>query len=83
MFAALRKGEIYNEGEFGAKSTMTSILGRMATYSGKVVKWDDAIKSDNALADFDSFASMNDEAPVKPESDGRYPIPVPGVSRVV
>ena len=38
MFAALRRGEIYNEGDYGAESTMTAILGRMATYSGKTVQ---------------------------------------------
>ena len=36
MFAALRRGEIYNEGDYGAESTITAILGRMATYSGKI-----------------------------------------------
>jgi predicted dehydrogenase len=83
LFAAIRQGEIPNEGDFGAKSTMTSILGRLATYSGKVVKWDDAINSEVALADFDSFHSFEDEAPVKPDSDGRYAIAVPGKTSVL
>lgn len=81
LFAALRRGETPNEGEYGAKSTMTAILGRMSTYSGKVIKWDDAINSDNALADFDAFKSMEDEAPLKPNADGSYPVPVPGESK--
>ncbi len=78
LFAAIRKGDIPNEGEYGAKSTMTSILGREATYTGKVVKWDDAFNSNVALADFDNLRSYEDEAPVVPDDDGRYPIPVPG-----
>ena len=44
MFAALRRGEIYNEGDYGAESTMTAILGRMATYSGKIIRWDEALE---------------------------------------
>ena len=40
---AIRNDKKYNEGRFGATSSMTSVLGRMATYSGKVVKWDDAV----------------------------------------
>jgi predicted dehydrogenase len=83
LFAALRRGEVPNEGEYGAKSTMTAILGRDATYSGKVVKWDDAINSQMALADFDSLKSMDDTAPVQPDENGRYPIPVPGKTKVV
>jgi len=83
LFAALRKGELPNEAEYGAKSTMTSILGRLATYSGKVVKWEDAINSRVPLADFDSLATMEGDPPIRPNSDGRYPIPVPGKTKVL
>jgi hypothetical protein len=78
LFAALRKGERPNEADYGAKSTMTAVLGRDATYSGKVIKWDDAINTKKTLADFDAFQGMSDEAPVKPDDNGKYPIPVPG-----
>ncbi|WP_153555230.1 Gfo/Idh/MocA family protein [Roseimaritima sediminicola] len=78
LFAALRAGEIPNEGEYGAKSTMTAILGRMATYSGKVVKWEDAMNSNQSLADFDSLKSFDQQAPVQPDDNGQYPVPVPG-----
>jgi predicted dehydrogenase len=83
LFAALRRGETPNEGDYGAKSTMTSILGRMANYCGKSIKWADAIDSKITLADFDSFTSYEDEAPVKPDENGYYPVPVPGEEAVV
>jgi len=81
LFAAIRKGEHYNETEYGAHSTMTAILGRMATYSGKNVTWDEAINSEMDLspARYD-FAS---DPPVMPDSEGRYPVPVPGETKVV
>jgi predicted dehydrogenase len=78
LFAELRKGNVPNEGEYGAKSTMTSIMGRMATYSGKVLKWDQCLNSEEALADFDSITSFESEAPVKPDENGDYPIATPG-----
>jgi predicted dehydrogenase len=81
LFAALRAGEVPNEAEYGAKSTMTAILGRMATYSGKTVKWDDAINADMALADFDSLTSFDQKSPVQPNDDGSYPVPVPGQTK--
>jgi myo-inositol 2-dehydrogenase / D-chiro-inositol 1-dehydrogenase len=76
LFAAIRDDKEYNEGEFGAHSTMSAILGRMATYSGQFVKWDDAIASDfsHAPASYDFDA----EPPVMPDEDGFYPVPVPG-----
>ncbi|MBM3998915.1 MAG: Gfo/Idh/MocA family oxidoreductase [Planctomycetes bacterium] len=78
LFADLRRGVIPNEGEYGAKSTMTSILGRMATYSGKRVTWDEAIKSELKLADVDAMHAMSDAAPLTPDAEGRYAIAMPG-----
>ena len=83
LFAAIRNGTPYNEAEFGAKSTMTSILGRMATYSGKLILWKDAIASEISLADTSSLHSFDYQAPVLPDADGNYPVAVPGVSQVV
>ena len=81
MFAALRRGEIYNEGDYGAESTFTAILGRMATYSGKTVKWDEALNdgADLSPAAYDFAATP----PVVPDSDGFYPVPVPGKINVM
>jgi myo-inositol 2-dehydrogenase/D-chiro-inositol 1-dehydrogenase len=82
LFADLRAGRVPNEGEWGAKSTMTAILGRMATYSGQVVKWDEALKESSKLADYAKLATFMDEAPVKPLDNGTYLQPVPGKGRV-
>lgn len=78
LFAKIRQGEFPNEAEYGAKSTMTSILGRMATYTGKEITWDQAFNSQVALADFDSITDLNGEAPVKPNDDMSYSIKQPG-----
>jgi myo-inositol 2-dehydrogenase / D-chiro-inositol 1-dehydrogenase len=74
---AIRKNEPYNEAEFGAKSTMTAILGRMATYSGKMVEWDEALNSKLALVP-DNLTDWNSVPPVVPDQDGWYPVAVPG-----
>jgi myo-inositol 2-dehydrogenase/D-chiro-inositol 1-dehydrogenase len=81
LFHAIRNNEEYNEAEYGAKSSMTSILGRMATYSGKEVEWDKAIASEISIMP-DSFEW---DAPTKsvPGPDGLYPHPIPGQSILV
>jgi predicted dehydrogenase len=81
LFAAIRAGKPYNEMEYGAHSTMTAIMGRMATYSGKMIQWDEAINSDIDLSpqSYDFAAAP----PVVPDPKGNYPVPVPGVTRVV
>jgi len=43
LFAAIRAGKILNDGVSAAYSTMMSIMGRMATYSGQRVTWDFAM----------------------------------------
>ena len=83
LFADIRAGKIAEEGEWGAKSTMTAILGRMATYSGKVVKWDEALKSEIVVSPVEKYTSFDDEPPVKPDKDGWYALPIPGQTRVV
>ncbi len=81
LFKAIRNDETHNEGENGAYSTMTAILGRMATYSGKVITWDEAINSSLDLSPAE--LSFSATPPVVPASDGSYPVPVPGKTKVV
>jgi myo-inositol 2-dehydrogenase / D-chiro-inositol 1-dehydrogenase len=77
LFAMIRKGEFPNEGDYGATSTMTSIMGRMATYTGRTLTWDQCLNSKVALANTDAMSSFADEAPLQPE-DGKYWVPTPG-----
>ena len=81
LFHAIRADQPHNEAEYSAHSTMTGILGRMATYTGKVVKWDDAFNCGQTLAT--DAESWDAEAPVKAREDGSYPIAVPGVTSMV
>jgi predicted dehydrogenase len=79
LFAAIRNDTPYNEAEYGATSTMTAILGRMATYSGQKVQWDQALQlSEPTGADAEAWDAA---APVYPQSDGRYAIAIPGVTK--
>lgn len=76
LFAAIRNDTPHNEAENGAKSTLTSIQGRMATYSGKVVTWEQALNSELALVP--SGYDWESAPPSLPDAEGRYPIPMPG-----
>jgi myo-inositol 2-dehydrogenase / D-chiro-inositol 1-dehydrogenase len=82
LFAVIRSGEHINNAEYGAKSTLAAIMGRMATYSGQVIEWDKALSSDLKLVP-DSHELDPNQPPVMPDAEGRYPIPVPGETRVI
>lgn len=82
LFAAIAKGEYkFADADNGARSTMTAILGRMATYSGQMISWERAL---NASLDLQpkqyDFAAA---APVTPDANGFYKIAVPGVTKYV
>jgi predicted dehydrogenase len=81
LFAALLARRTYNEAEYAADSTMTAILGRMATYSGQVIRWDDAVKSN--LSYLPDRLAWDAEPRSKPGPDGVYPCPTPGVTKVL
>jgi hypothetical protein len=77
LIAAVRAGTPYNEGWHGASSSMTAVLGRMATYSGKIVKWDDAVAK--GTSEFPESLAWDAPAPVNKNDSGDYPIPMPGI----
>lgn len=81
LFASIAKGEYkFADADNGARSTMTSILGRMATYSGQLVEWDKAINSGIDL--HPKVYDWNALPPVLPNDDGYYPIATPGVTKL-
>jgi hypothetical protein len=49
LFDAVRKGKPHNEAACGAMSTLTAIMGRMAAYSGKQIRRQDALESNLSL----------------------------------
>lgn len=82
LFEAVAKGQFkFSDAENGARSSMTSILGRMATYSGQVIEWDKALNSGINLQPkaYDWAAAPS----VLPNADGFYPVAVPGTTRYV
>ncbi len=82
LFAAIAGGEYrYADAELGAHSTMTAIMGRMATYSGRVVEWDEALASELDL--MPAKYAWDADPPVMPDAEGRYAIPMPGVTRAL
>jgi len=82
LFDAIAKGEYkFADAENGAKSTLTAIMGRMATYSGQVIEWEEALNSEIDLMP-ERFA-WDANPQVMPDENGLYPIAVPGQTQVL
>jgi len=76
LFAAIRGDRPYNEAYTGAKTSLSAIMGRMASYSGGQVNWDQVLNSDLQMMPTD--LSLEAQLPRQLDENGSYPIPVPG-----
>jgi myo-inositol 2-dehydrogenase / D-chiro-inositol 1-dehydrogenase len=73
LFASIRAGKPINNADYMTKSTLMAIMGRMATYTGKIITWDMA------------SGSRQDLMPAKLEW-GSLPMPPvarPGITKFV
>lgn len=78
---ALLEGGYLNNTDYGARSTLTTIIGRMAAHSGQEIKMEEVLKSKLTLGprEFSWDAKMPD----MPGEDGNYEVPVPGKAKVI
>jgi hypothetical protein len=64
-----------------AYSTLLAIMGRMATYTGRVITWEQAMDSKEDLSP--SAYTWDAAPPILPDENGQYPIAIPGITRFV
>ena len=74
LYASIRNGKPINNGEYMTKSTLLAIMGRMATYTGQTITWDQALNSQEDL----SPSGYTWDATPPPS-----PIAIPGITRFV
>lgn len=83
LFAAIREDRPYNEAERCAYAALTGILGRMASESGKEITWSEALASNLELAPGIEQFTLDSPPPVVPDEHGKYPIAMPGFTKVL
>jgi myo-inositol 2-dehydrogenase / D-chiro-inositol 1-dehydrogenase len=81
LFAAIRNNTTYNEAPSAAMSNMLCVMGRMATYSGQVIEWDQALNSNIDL--MPKKFSWDTQPLVLPGPGGLYAHAIPGVTAPV
>ncbi len=72
LFESIRSGSPINDGDYMCNSTMIAIMGRMATYTGKTLTWDECINSEVRLGP-ETYAWGDMPEP---------PVAIPGVTTV-
>ncbi|MDA7632688.1 Gfo/Idh/MocA family oxidoreductase [bacterium] len=81
LIDAIKNDKPYNEVPRGAKASLVTSMGRMAAHTGQVVTYDDILNTDHEMAPTVADLTFDSDAPIMAGPDGKYPIPLPGISR--
>jgi predicted dehydrogenase len=80
LIEAIRNDKPYNEVERGVKASLVTSLGRMAAHTGQEVMYEDILNSDHEFAPGVDKFTMDAAAPLVADKDGKYPVPMPGIT---
>jgi predicted dehydrogenase len=79
---SIRAGQPLNCGDYMGRSTLVTIMGQLSCYSGKLVTWEQATKSDYFIPPRPEECTWDMEPPTAPDENGVYPVcAMPGVSK--
>jgi predicted dehydrogenase len=81
LFSAIRAGKPINNSLYMARSSMLAIMATWACYTGEVIEWERAMKSQHVVAP--KTLALDADPPAMPDANGNYPLPIPGVTRFV
>ncbi len=81
FFNSIVNGVPINTTEYGAKSTLTTIMGRMAMQSGRIMNLEEVLQSERSLLP-EKF-TWDAKMPDMPDESGNYPTPKPGITNVL
>lgn len=81
LMDAIRNDKPYNEAQRGVEASLVSSMGRMAAHTGQEITFEDMLNCQHEFAPEVDKLAMNSPAPVKADSDGKYPVPMPGITK--
>jgi len=81
LVAAIRDDTPYNEAKRGIEASLVSNMGRMAAHTGREVTLEQMLACEHEFAPGAAEFTLESEAPLQPDAEGRYPVPLPGIVR--
>jgi hypothetical protein len=58
-------------------------MGRMAAHTGQEITYEQMLNCPHEFAPNVAYLTPDGPAPLAPDEDGKYPIPMPGINREV
>ena len=79
LIAAIRNGDTYNEVERGVMASAVTSMGRMAAHTGQEITLEQFLKHDHEFAPGVDQLTLESDAPLQADAEGRYSVPMPGL----
>jgi predicted dehydrogenase len=70
----------HNEVKRGAEASLVTCMGRMAAHTGQIVTYEDMLNCEHEFGPTIDQLAMNSPAPIQADADGKYPVPMPGIT---
>lgn len=83
LVKSIRAGKAFNSGTYMNDSTLVGIMGQIAAYTGKSVTWEAAKNSDLRYGPTPEESNFDTKPPTTPTKDGNYPLPIPGITKLI
>lgn len=71
----------YNEVHRGVQASLVTSMGRMAAHTGQEITYEQMLNSEHEFAPNVDKMTADGPAPVMPDENGKYPVPMPGINR--
>lgn len=79
FISAIRQDKPYNEVDRGVMASAVTAMGRMAAHTGQVITLDDLMECEHEFAPDVDKLTLESEAPIKADANGKYSVPMPGL----
>jgi len=79
LIDAIRQDKPYNEVKRGAEASLVNTMGRMAAHTGQIISFEQALNCEHEFAPNVDKLTMDSPAPLRLDSEGKYPVPQPGI----
>ncbi|UUO05732.1 Gfo/Idh/MocA family oxidoreductase [Blastopirellula sp. J2-11] len=80
---AIVKDTPYNEVPRGVEASLVTSMGRMAAHTGQEITYDQMLHCEHEFAPNVDKLTVDGPAPIMPDENGRYAVPMPGKNRDV
>jgi predicted dehydrogenase len=83
LIDSVREGKPINSGYHMVNSTLSCVMGQIACYTGRETRWEDVVKSNLQFGPPPDESTFETKPPSVPDKTGNYPLPVPGVTKLL